>query len=268
MGLFTRHRRAKLRAQPLADEAWATIDKNVPYARTLDAGTRAELAGLVQVFLAEKHFEGCGGLELTPEIQLTIAAQACVLLLHRESDVYPTIDTVLVYPHAYRTPPAPQLVFARSPSVVGQEARSGEMSWKQGIVVLAWDHVRTETHVVGDGQNLVMHEFAHALDAEDGAMDGAPPLDTRERYQRWALVLGDELDAMSRRLEDGLETDIRPYGATNAREFFAVVTEKFFEDARELKLAHPRLYAELKEFYKQDPASVAADAAQPGPRAD
>ena len=250
-------RRASLRATPLAPEAWATIDRNVPYTRRLDARTRRELEGLVQVFLAEKRFEGCGGLELTDEIRLTIAAQACILLLHRETDVYPGLETILVYPHGYRVP---RLPLERVPGGVidpddgSGRPRAGQMSWKQGLIVLAWDHVRTETHDVPRGRNLVMHEFAHQIDSEDGAMDGAPPLGTRKRYERWAEVLGAEYEELSRRLQEGLETDIRDYGATNPMEFFAVVTEQFFEDPQAMKRSHPRLYEELSAFYKQDPA--------------
>ena len=250
-------RRAALRAKPLSDESWATIARNVPYVRSFDADTRRELGELVQIFLAEKHFEGCGGLDLTDEIRLTIAAQACILLLHRETDLYPGLDTILVYPHVYR-PRSPAWTRVAPGTIESQEPRAGEMSWKQGIIVLAWDHVKTATHVVPEGTNVVMHEFAHQLDGEDGAMDGAPPLGTRSRYARWAEVLGEEFAELERRFRRGVETDIRPYGATNPREFFAVVTEKFFEEPVEMRARHPELYAELAAFYRQDPAAAAA----------
>jgi Mlc titration factor MtfA (ptsG expression regulator) len=247
-------RRAALRAKPLSERQWATIDGNVPYASSFDADTRRELGELVQIFLAEKRFEGCGGLELTDEIRITIAAQACILLLHRENDVYPGLDTILVYPHVYRAP-RPALDRVAPGSIVSDSPRAGEMSWKQGLIVLAWDHVRTETHVVPAGVNVVLHEFAHQIDSEDGSMDGAPPLGTRQRYARWAEILGEEYADLSRRLQEGLGSDIRAYGATNPREFFAVVTEKFFEEPGELRSRHPELYAELAEFYRQDPAA-------------
>jgi Mlc titration factor MtfA (ptsG expression regulator) len=260
LDLFKNRRRAALRAQPLAEARWAVIDANIPYVRTFDPDTRHELGELVQIFLAEKRFEGCGGLELTEEIRVTIAAQACVLLLHRESDVYPDLDTILVYPHAYRAP-APSRV---SPgTVIKDDARIGESSWKTGVVVLAWDHVKTETHAVPPGINVVLHEFAHQLDGEDGAIDGAPPLSTRARYRSWAQVLGEEYAELSRRWQEGLESDIRPYGATNPGEFFAVVTEKFFEEPAEMKTRHPRLYAELAAFYRQDPAAAVPMASRP-----
>jgi Mlc titration factor MtfA (ptsG expression regulator) len=249
------HRRAALRAKPLSEEAWATIARNVPYTRSFDEATRRELGELVQIFLAEKNFEGCGGLALTDEIRLTIAAQACILLLHRENDVYPDLDTILVYPHAYRVPET-HWAPIRSGVLVTDDARAGEMSWKQGLVVIAWDHVKTETHHVPLGSNVVLHEFAHQLDSEDGAMDGAPPLGSRARYQRWAEVLGEELAELTKRIHDGRESDIREYGGTNPREFFAVVTEKFFEQPEEMRRLHPALYGELREFYRQDPGGA------------
>jgi Mlc titration factor MtfA (ptsG expression regulator) len=110
----------------------------------------------------------------------------------------------------------------------------------------------------GDGQNVVVHEFAHQLDSEDGTMDGAPNLGGRARYTSWARVLGKEFDELSTRLHDGRSSDIDSYGATNPAEFFAVVTEMFFEKPRALKQRHPALYEELAAFYRQDPAAFEA----------
>jgi Mlc titration factor MtfA (ptsG expression regulator) len=163
-------RREALRAKPPA-EAWrAIVDKNVPYAAWLDAEDRRELWALVQIFLAEKRFEGCGGLSITEEMKVTIAAQACLLLLHRPNDVYPDLQTILVYPHSYKARDERR---AGAVIVESDGARLGE-SWTRGVVVLAWDHVRAATHPATDGHNLVLHEFAHQLDAEGGAMNGAP----------------------------------------------------------------------------------------------
>src|SRR4051812_36252295 len=134
---FKNRRRDALRAQPLSIEERALLDKNIPYLQTLNAQDRSELESLVRIFLAEKSFEGCGGLSLTDEIKLTIAGQACLLLLHRETDIYPNVDSILVYPSAYRVPTE-----QHDGVVVVQEdqTRLGE-SWQRGLVVLAWDHV-------------------------------------------------------------------------------------------------------------------------------
>src|SRR5690606_32830266 len=140
---------------------------------------RRELRGHIRVFLAEKHFEGCGGLTLTDEIEVTIAAQACLLLLHRETDYYPRLITILVYPSTY-------VAHAREPIgggmvIEGEVARLGE-AWKDGVVVLAWDDVLAGASDLHDGHNVVLHEFAHQLDQEDGTADGAPVLGRRSRY--------------------------------------------------------------------------------------
>jgi Mlc titration factor MtfA (ptsG expression regulator) len=248
---FKSRRRAALRDKPLAPEQRAIVQKNVPYAARLDEADRKELEGLVQIFLAEKSFEGCAGLELTEEIKVTIAALACVLLLHRETDMYPGVEAILVYPSAYR---ATTRSGAGGAVIESEQARLGE-SWTRGVVVLAWDHVKSDAAQPADGQNVVLHEFAHQLDGEDGAMDGAPDLGARARYTSWAHVLGDEFGELSRRLHVGRASDIDAYGATNPAEFFAVVTEMFFEKPRAMKRRHPELYDELSAFYRQDPAA-------------
>ena len=125
-----------------------------------------------------------------------------------------------------------------------ENARLGE-SWDRGIIVLAWDSVRSGTANMHDGHNVVLHEFAHQLDAEDGDMDGAPDLGARARYTAWAHVLGDEFNDLVAKAEAGRKTDIDTYGATNPAEFFAVVTETFFEKPRQLRMKHPELYEQL-----------------------
>lgn len=248
--ILKKHRRAALRKEPLT-EAERTVLKDVPLVAALDDAERTELEGMIRIFLSEKNFEGCGGLELTDAIRVTIAAQACLLLLHRETDFYPDVDSILVYPSAYL---APTRESAGGVVVESEQARLGE-SWTRGVVVLAWDHVRLDATQPARGQNVVLHEFAHQLDGEDGSMDGAPDLGARARYTSWAHVLGDEFGELSQKVHAGRATDIDPYGATNPAEFFAVVTEMFFEKPRPLKRRHPELYEELAAFYRQDPAS-------------
>jgi Mlc titration factor MtfA (ptsG expression regulator) len=233
--------------------AWREIvSKNVPYANRLDADDRQDLEALIRIFVAEKNFEGCGGLELTEEMKVTVAAQACLLLLHRDTDIYPDLESILIYPHAYRVRGK-----ERDGDVVieGDSVRLGE-SWTRGAIVLAWDHVASATHHIAAGQNVVLHEFAHQLDAEDGAMDGTPGLSSRARYATWAHVLGDEQKELSARLLAGRESDIDAYGATNPAEFFAVITEMFFERPGPMRKHHPELYRELVAFYRQDPLTA------------
>ena len=250
--LFKRHRRARLRELPLTADQRATLETSVPHLARLTDADRGELGGLIQIFLAEKSFEGCGGLELTDTIKLIVAAQACLLLLHRDTDIYPGVDAILVYPHAYTA-----TTTDRDGAVVreGEQARLGE-SWTRGVVVLAWDHVLSGAARPDDGKNVVLHEFAHQLDGENASMDGAPALGTRARYTAWAHVLGHEYTELADTLHAGRRSDIDAYGATSPAEFFAVVTEMFFEKPRALQRRHPELYSELAGFYRQDPAAA------------
>jgi Mlc titration factor MtfA (ptsG expression regulator) len=242
-------RRAHLLEGPFPPEWRAILDRNVPFVSRLDDAERRTLEDRVRIFLGEKRFEGCGGLELTDEMRVTVAAQACLLLLHLdETDVFPTVESVLVYPSAYRAPNV------RQPGgiVMDEVARAGE-SWQQGTLVLAWDAVLRGAH--DPRHNVVLHEFAHALDQEDGSADGAPVLPARAMYAPWARVLGAEFEQLTREIREGHATSIDPYGGTNPAEFFAVVTEAFFGQPRELRAGHPSLYEQLRAFYRQDPAS-------------
>jgi hypothetical protein len=243
-------RRERIRNQPFP-ETWADIlEKNVAYYGRLTPKDQAELRGHIQVFLDEKTFEGCGGLEINDEIRVVIAAQACILLLHRETDYYPTLRSILVYPHHYFSPRTRQL----SEGVVaeGLEGRLGE-SWYRGPVVLSWDAVRHKAHDHNDGHNVVFHEFAHQLDSESGANEGAPLLPRRSMYIAWARVLGAEYQHLISDIAHHHKTDLDPYGATNPAEFFAVVTEAFFEKPVRLQQRHPQLYEQLAVFFQQDP---------------
>ncbi len=254
-GWLKRRRREAIRRRPFPDAWRAIIDKNVPYAASLSTEDRGELIGHVQVFLAEKHFEGCGGLELTDEVRVTIAAQACVLLLHRQTDDYPRLVSILVYPSAYLAPGGGGTPDGRPADA--PQARLGE-SWTRDVVVLAWDSVLSGASDIHDGHNVVLHEFAHQLDQEDGAGDGAPVLPRRSMYVAWARVLGHDFDQFVRDTHRHHRTVLDRYGATNPAEFFAVATETFFEKPRQLRAKHPDLYLQLKDFYAQDPAGLGA----------
>jgi len=244
-------RRERLRRQPWP-EAWrAHVARNVPYVRTLEPEDVQKLEGLVRVFLAEKRFEGCGGLEITDEIRVTIAAQACLLQLHRDGDCYPGLRTILVYPHAYVAAgarPLPDGTVSEGP-----QARLGE-SWTRGSVVLSWDDVLRGASDIHDGQNVVLHEFAHQLDAQTGSANGAPPLPQRSMYVAWARALSASYEKLTEELERHHRTLLGDYAATNPAEFFAVATENFFERPVQLARRHPALYEQLALFYNQDPA--------------
>lgn len=248
-----RRRRNDIRRRPFPAAWRAIVDQNVPYVALLPPADRTELEGHIQVFLAEKHFEGCGGLEMTDEIRVTIAAQACILLLHRRTDYFSKLVSILVYPSAYVASGERHL----GGGLVSEErdVRLGE-SWVSGVVVLVWDSVRAGASDIHDGQNVVFHEFAHQLDQETGTADGAPILPHRSMYLAWARVLGRDFDQLVHDSEQQHRSLIDDYGATNPAEFFAVVTETFFEQSRQLKTQYPELYEQLREFYQQDPAAL------------
>jgi Mlc titration factor MtfA (ptsG expression regulator) len=248
-----RRRRDAIRRRPFPAEWRAFIEKNVPYVACLPAEDRKELVGHIQVFLAEKHFEGCRGLQMTDEARVTIAAQACVLLLHRQTEYYPNLVSILVYPTTYLVPggqSTPDGLVAE-----GTQARLGE-SWARDVVVLAWDSVLSGAADIHDGHNVVLHEFAHQLDQESGTGDGAPVLPRRSMYVAWARVLGHDFDQLVRDTAHHHRTLIDRYGATNPAEFFAVATETFFEKPRQLQSKHPELYLQLQQFYSQNPAAL------------
>jgi Mlc titration factor MtfA (ptsG expression regulator) len=227
------------------------IERNVPLYRELPTLDQRELLEHILVFLAEKSFEGCAGLVITDEIRVTIAAQACILLLHRKTHYYPGLDAILVYPHVY----VAKHYERDAVGVVTEELRTrlGE-SWRDGAVVLAWDGVRAGAGDLRDGHNVVFHEFAHQLDSENGHANGGPVLPRRSMYIAWARVLGREYERLRRDAEYGHATVLDQYGATNPAEFFAVATESFFTAPHLLKARHPELYGELQLYYRQDPA--------------
>lgn len=249
---LTHRRRQRLAAMPFPAEWAGILGRNVPFYGRLSPEDQRELQGHIQIFLAEKRFEGCGGLTITDEIRVTIAAHACLLLLHRETDYYPLLVTLLVYPHTfvvsrYQRGPAGQVIEAI-------QTLAGE-SWRHGNVVLAWDDVQRSAFDLHDGHNVVFHEFAHQLDEEDGSANGAPILPRRSMYRAWARILGSDYADLVRDAEQGCPSALDQYGAINPAEFFAVATETFFETPVSLRARHPQLYAELMLYYQQDPAS-------------
>src|SRR5471030_1726046 len=223
MNFFKQRRRRRLRAQPFPAEWREVIERNMPLFARLPLHDQAELLGHIQVLLAEKHFEGCGGLELTDEIRVTVAAQACVLLLHRETDYYPRLTSILIYPSAYvqsEDRPVGGGIWEE-----GSDALLGHTAPRLGALVLAWDAALHGARNFHDGDNVVFHEFAHQLDFEDFVVDGTPPLDSRTQYASWARVLSADYEQLRRARAEGSATFLNQYGATNPAEFFAVATE-------------------------------------------
>ncbi|MHC4647390.1 MAG: M90 family metallopeptidase [Planctomycetota bacterium] len=250
---FKRWRRNRLAKRRFPENWLAIIETNVPFYKRLAPADQAELRRHILIFVAEKSFEGCGGLKITDEIKVTIAAQACILLLHRQTDYYPGLSSILVYPQAYAAGQAEHL--SCGVVVEGPHIRLGE-SWRQGSIVLSWDDVRRSATDIHDGHNVVFHEFAHQLDSSAGKGDSTAVLHNRSSYTAWARVLQKDYEKLRRDVSHNRRTLLNRYGATNPAEFFAVATEYFLERPRELRKHHPELYEELKVFYEQDPARL------------
>ena len=197
----------------------------------------------MHVFLSEKSFEACGGLErVTGHMQRVIAAQACLLLVNRKHDYYRSLRSILLYPSAYK---------ARGEHG-DHDVRLGE-SWSSGSVVLAWDSVVAGGRNEEDGHHVTLHEFAHQLDQVDGAADGVPELSSNGSYREWSQVFSNAYERFTRKVDHGKRTVIDEYGATNPAEFFAVATETFYEKPEQLREHYPRVYQQLMEYYQVDP---------------
>jgi Mlc titration factor MtfA (ptsG expression regulator) len=250
--LFKNRRRKKIAGRPFPDEWLTIIDWNVPLYARLTEADQEELKRHILIFMAEKKFEGCGGLRMTDEVRITIAAQACVLLLHRQTDYYPGLTSILVYPRAFVAGGAQRVI--GGVLVETAEVRSGE-SWHRGSVVLSWDDVRRSAADIHDGRNVVFHEFAHQLDSSGARGDSTPILGNRSTFAAWARALGEDYERFREDIRTGRADVLDEYGAVSPAEFFAVATECFFETPEELRWAYPRLYEELKRFYQQDPAT-------------
>jgi MtfA peptidase len=257
LGFIKDRHRKRLKARPFPNEWLKVIRETVAFFVRLAAADQAELFQHVQVFLAEKSFEGCAGQEITDEVRVTIAAQACLLLLHRKTDYFPRLITILVYPSTY-------LADEQRPVTAeiweeGKHARLGETQRQMGSMVLAWDAVKWGAADPSDGKNVVLHEFAHQLDFENLAADGTPELATRQQQLVWREVMRTEFASLRAADQTGIPTLLDTYGATNAAEFFAVAVEAFFERPLRLRSQHPRLYAQLQQYFQQNPVDFSAE---------
>ncbi len=246
-----RLRRRRLQNQPLRPEFVGILERNVPLYRKMPAPLQAQLRGYVNVFLHDKEFLGCAGLKVTDEMRVTVAGNACLLLLNRKEDYFRGFSNILMYPDTYVATEAhwDGTVVAHRDS-----ARAGE-SWQGGPIVLSWNDVCKGAEYADDGHNVVLHEFAHKLDEENGVVDGLPVLRERGDYAEWARVLHKEFDGLARRTRQHNNEVMDSYGASSPPEFFAVATESFFERGALMKQRLPELYEQLQKFYGVNPAA-------------
>jgi len=232
-------------------KAWRKIiQQRMPYFKTMPTHLQLQLKQHIQVFLSEKNFVGKNGINITDEIRVTIAAQACLLLLNRKTDYYPKLNTILVYPRAFVK--QHQATNTDGVQFTQNLAMSGE-SWGIGRIVLSWQDTLDGAYLPNDGHNVVIHEFAHQLDQEDGPANGAPILSKDQNYDCWADVFSAQFEKLKRQVYSQGHSIFDYYGATNPAEFFAVASEVFFEKPGQLKQEHPKLYQQLALYYRVDP---------------
>ncbi|OGV32842.1 MAG: hypothetical protein A2020_08005 [Lentisphaerae bacterium GWF2_45_14] len=247
-------RRRQLRNTAFPEEWIAYIAKNFRQYIFMSQELKDELHGHVNVFLDEKYFEGCNGLEMTDEIKVTIAAEACILLLNKKDCAYyPGLRTILVYPDPY----VADICANFGGQIVHDENELLGESTLQGVVIVCW------SNVVGGGAdseegNVVIHEFAHQLDQEKGFASGMPLLQKGIDPRQWQMIFSRNYESLRKKARRGRHDIIDDYGATNPAEFFAVATETFFDYPRQLLAQHPDLYMELKAYYRLDPVTWGA----------
>jgi Mlc titration factor MtfA (ptsG expression regulator) len=243
-------RRKKLLTEPFPDEWLDYLRRNVPHYRTLTDEEQTRLRDNLRIFAAEKEWEGCGALELTDEIKVTVSGFACLLTLGLPGKYFERVPAILVYPGAYVVPDRP----VDTGLLVEDQELEGEAHYR-GPVVLNWAELQADALAPQLGKNLVFHEFAHQLDMLNGEADGVPLLPDATRYEWWQQVMSHEFRRLGRAVDRGEPTLLDGYGAEHESEFFAVTTECFFNLPLDLREQHSELYELFVSFYRQDPAS-------------
>jgi Mlc titration factor MtfA (ptsG expression regulator) len=246
-GYFRQRRRKRLRTLPFPSDWREYLHRNVGWYKLLTTAERTKLEADLRIFIAEKNWEGCAGLAMSDEIQVTIAGQVSLLNLAWDDYHFDGVVSVLVYPAAYRAKGREEFGHSLPSERVG-EAFGNE------TVVLSWRDSRADARGTRDGRNVVLHEFAHVLDMDNGDADGIPYISSAAGRQQWTQVIHREMEQLHRRALARTPTLLDPYGADSPAEFFAVATEAFFELAPEFRTEHPQLYQLFRDYFKQDPA--------------
>jgi Mlc titration factor MtfA (ptsG expression regulator) len=255
-----RRRRARILTGPFPEAWMGAVEGALPFWPRIGEADRTRLLQDVRLMVAEKNWEGCGGLEITDRIRVTIAAQACLLILGLDYDWYDRVVSILVYEHSFEAPDR---------EVVGDhQVQEGEIealgqAVYRGPVVLSMDSIRPDGKTLEARGNVVVHEFAHKIDFLDGVVNGTPPLQDRDLAARWGRVMTSEFRKARTRQDRGEAGFIPEQGLTDEAEFFAVLTELFYEDPRGLRENHADLHDLLRDFYGRDPALWMASSGRP-----
>jgi len=246
-----RWRRARvLRQTEIDPHLWRTIAARYPFVRALSAPELEQLRELVIVFLHEKAVHGAGGMAIRDEVRLAIAVQACMLILNLGPDYYRGWVEVIVYPDEF----VAEYDYVDEDGVAHhiEQPMTGE-SWERGPVVISWADVQEAGS--GAGYNVVMHEFAHKLDMLNGPPNGYPPLHAGMERSRWSSAFTAAYEDFCDKVDDGADIAIDEYAAESPAEFFAVMSEAFFEAPATVHAQYPEVYEQLRQFYRQDPAA-------------
>ena len=228
-------------------EQWQRVEARLPFLAYLPPDERPQLRQMALEFLAEKEVHGAEGLVITDDMLLSIALQACLPVLHIGLDAYAGWVGIVVYPGDFVIPRSvvdeDGVVHEYDDEVLGE-------AWDGGPVILSW----LDDAEALDGINVVIHEFAHKLDMGNGEVDGFPALPADMSAAAWAAAFQPAYDDFCQRVDDGEETALDPYGADHPSEFFAVMSEAFFETPGLLQQEYPAVYAQLARYFRQDPA--------------
>lgn len=234
----------------VSEPQWQAAEDKLPFLAHLTPAERRQLRVLALDFIRSKSWQGVQGLVLTLEMQLEIALQACLLILKRPPGEYDGWVEIVVYPGDFVIPREEMdehgVVHEYDDTVLGE-------AWDGGPLLLSWQQVEYGDAIEDDGINVVIHEFAHKLDMATGEADGVPPLPDAAARRRWIAAFEPAYLDFCERVDRGEETAIDPYAATAPAEFFAVLSEVFFEQPALLKREYPAVYAELAIFYGQTP---------------
>lgn len=256
LSLWKSRRRRRIRAAAYPEEWLATLAANVRHFRCLPLELQTRLADKTRIFVCEKTWVPCSQMVIDDEVRVTIAGQACLLLLGYDEDYcHDRVRSVLVYPGAYLQR---RSWFDASSRQVDERPASGE-AWPKGPIVLSWAQALAGGLDADRGRNVVLHEFAHHLDDLDGEFDGMPALGGDRARRRWSEALRVEYERLSDAVRRGGPTLLDRYGATNRVEFFAAATECFFMQPQALRSTHCELYAALAGLYRLDPAAWHAE---------
>ena len=244
--LFSGRRRRQLLAEDPPRQWRELVAKNVAVLSLLPEKEQQRLLAVSRILAEERHWVGCQGLVVSDEMKATVAGQAALLLLGVEGYYFDKLPSILLYPGTFQRP-------HHAGDTIDEDAAALGESWQRGSIVLSWPAALAGARDPHDGQNVVLHEFAHHLDSLDGEQGGHPPQPTRQAADEWDRVIDAEYARLLRMLASREATLLDPYAAESKAEFFSVATEVFFERPLELSRQHPALYGILRSFYQVNP---------------